>query len=276
MSFPLAAGASEPESYSSVQLFLHHAQRAQPHFKPTEKDRQQISRICTLLEGMPLGIELAAAWVNVMSCADIAAEIEGNLDFLTADQQGVAPRHRRLRAVFNHTWESLSAAERQNFRKLSIFKGGFTKKAAREVAGVDFPQLSALLEKSLVYRRKDGRYNLHDILNQFAAEKLAANPLEQNKLRDTHRKYYLDLLMRSTDELVGASQIGALQRLPVESANVRAAWYRTVAQGSLDELERITLRLMVYYILRGLHREGAETFRPALDRLRREQGLRFR
>jgi predicted ATPase/DNA-binding SARP family transcriptional activator len=270
LSYPLNGLAGDLEEYSSVQLFLHHAQRAQARFHASESDLQSISRICRLMEGLPLGIEMAAAWVRVLSCQEIAAEIEANLDFLETTQQGVPERQRSLRAVFNHSWKLLRPVEQQAFRRLAVFQGGFTRGSAAEVAGVGLPQLSGLVDKSLVHRHMDGRYDLHGMLRQFATEKLAAAPGEQSALREAHRAYYIDLLMQATNDLTGAGQKDALNRLTSEAANVRAAWYRTVAQGSLDELERITLTLMMYFVLRWRPQEGLETFAPALERLRHE------
>ncbi len=131
--------------------------------------------------------------------------------------------------------------------------------------------LTSLVDKALVYHDPGGRYALHEVLHQYAAEKLAADPVERDEQLEGHRKYYLDLLVRADRELAGAGQKQALDLLAPEAANMRSAWYRTVFIGSLDELEKLALPLMIYYQLRSLHQEGVETFRPALDRLRREQ-----
>jgi predicted ATPase/DNA-binding SARP family transcriptional activator len=270
LSFPLNPTDSNLEQYSSVQLFEHHAQRVQAHFHPGEADRVHISRICRLMEGLPLGIELAAAWVRVLSCQEIAAEIEKNLDFLETSLHGVPDRQRSLRAVFDHSWTLLTLAEQRAFRRLAVFQGGFTREGAAQVTGVGLVQLSALVDKSFIHRHQDGRYDLHESLRQYASEKQASFLVEQTEMREAHRAYYLDLLLQATYDLAGAGQKAALNRLTIEAANVRTAWYRTVAQGSLQELTRVTPSLMMYFLLRNRHQEALETFTPALERLRRE------
>ncbi len=122
LSFPLEDHPIEPEEYSSVQLFIQQAQRVQSHFQPGEAEKLAITRICRMVAGMPLGIELAAAWVRVLSCQEIATELSANLDFLASTQRGLPERHRSLRAVFDHSWKLLNPAEQQAFRRLSVLR----------------------------------------------------------------------------------------------------------------------------------------------------------
>src|SRR5690606_39209661 len=131
-----------------------------------------------LVHGLPLGIELAAAWVKTLSLAEIADEIERSVDFLITPLRDTPERHRSLRAVFDYSWQLLPPAQQVAFRRLAMFAGGFDRQAAQAVAGATLPVLAALVDKSLLYRGAAGRYVLHEMLRQYAAEQLAANPAE--------------------------------------------------------------------------------------------------
>jgi predicted ATPase len=109
-----------------------------------------IVRICRLVDGLPLGLELAATWVRILSVDEIAREIERNIDFLTTSARDIPPRHRSIRAVFDYSWEMLTAEEQRILRQLAVFSGGFARDAAEQVAGARLSQLSALVDKSLL------------------------------------------------------------------------------------------------------------------------------
>ena len=134
-----------------MDLFIERAQQVNP-VPLDEKDTPDVVRICQLVEGMPLAVELAAAWTRVLSCREIADEIERGIDFLETDLQDVAPRHRSVLAVFEHSWRLLPDAEQDVFKRMSVFRGGFTSKAAQSVTGATLRQLSTLVDKSLVQR----------------------------------------------------------------------------------------------------------------------------
>jgi len=129
----LPATVTEAEGYHAVQLFVQSAQRVAPDFGLTAGNLPHVVRICQLVEGLPLGIELAAAWVRMFSCQQIADEIERSLDFLSNPGGSNPGRQHSLRATFEYSYNLLSERERALFRKLSVFRGGFTAEAARQV-----------------------------------------------------------------------------------------------------------------------------------------------
>ncbi len=135
---------------SAVMLFVQQARRVQAGFTLTDEDAPCVVRICQLVEGVPLGIELAASWVRLLPCRGIVAEIEKSLDFLTSAWQNVPERHRSVRAVFDYSWNLLTPAEQTAFRQLSIFRGGFHRNAAARGVGVSLPLLAGLVDKSSV------------------------------------------------------------------------------------------------------------------------------
>ncbi|MFQ6049389.1 MAG: BTAD domain-containing putative transcriptional regulator, partial [Phycisphaerae bacterium] len=134
LSCPEDANAADAEEHGAVQLFLHAARRLRPDYALTDRNRPAVIRICHLVGGMPLGIELAAGWVRILSTTAIADEIAHNLDALATTMRDVPERHRSLRAVFEESWQHLTPAEQAVFRRLSVFRGGFSREAAEQVA----------------------------------------------------------------------------------------------------------------------------------------------
>jgi len=129
---------------------------------------------------MPLGLELAAAWVRKLSCAEIAQEIEHSLNLLTTPWRNVPERHRSIRAAFDYSWNLLTDEERQAFRQVAVFRGGFRREAAEAVMGGQWSAAGGqLIDKSLLQVTPSGRYEQHPLVHQYAEEKLAEIPTEQ-------------------------------------------------------------------------------------------------
>ncbi len=274
--FPMNGDTGRLEDHSAVQLFLRRAGQADASGRLTEEDMPCVIRICQLVEGMPLAIELAAAWLKVLSCREIAAEIERGLGFLTTQVQDLPERHRSLRAVFDHSWELLSAAEAAAFRRLSVFRGGFTREAATQVAGADLAILSALVDKSLVHRHESGRYEVHELLRQRAAERLQEQTGEANAARDRHSSHFLSFLERRTTALKGGGQRQALDEIAAEIDNVRDAWSWAVAHRRAAEMRRAAEALFRFYLTRSLFQEGRQAFARAVQALQGEDSAALR
>lgn len=258
------------EAYSAVQLFLHRAQTVNPGYVLSEAETPCVVHVCRLTEGTPLAIELAAAWLRLLSCQEIAQEIEQNLDFLTTSLRNVPERQRSLRAVFDYSWRLLSAEEQRIFRQLAVFRGGFQVEAARQVAGAALPLLLALVDKSLLRRTDTGRYTRHLLLWQYAAEKLDESLLEKEKVQALHSHYYAAFLHGKERLLIGGQQKEALAEINTEIENVRAGWRWAVAQGDLAAIEPALESLFHFYDIRSWFQEGAESFGWAATSLRGE------
>lgn len=267
MSFPQDGEVESLEVYSAVQLFLQSARQTNPHFTLEQEEVIHLVRICQLLEGMPLGVEMAAAWVKMLSCREVAQEVERGLDFLTASLQDLPERHRSLRAVFDHSWRLLPAAQQQAFCRLSVFRGEFDREAAGEVAGADLALLSALVDRSLVRRNPTGRYEMHQVLREYAAEKLALDPALDNLTRDRHCHYFAGFLQERERALSGAGQKLALDEIGRELENIRAAWHRAVDQCLVPEMGQAMGSLHRFWEVRSRFQEGAEAFRQAVAAL---------
>ncbi|RPJ42948.1 MAG: hypothetical protein EHM21_12180 [Chloroflexi bacterium] len=208
---------------------------------------------------MPLAIEMAAAWVRVLSCAEISEEIERGLDFLSAASRDVPTRHRSMRAVFDHSWKLLSGEEQEALLRLSVFQGGFRREAAEQVAGAVLPVLSALVTKSILRRNEAGRYDLHDLVEQYAVKSFRECPEEQAAVQARYSRYYLNLFSRSEGRLRGSAQYKALAELAAEIDNFRAAWDWAVTHGELNQIEQTLRVFTILYDMRGWLQEGLDT-----------------
>lgn len=220
LSYPQGV-VGNPESYAAIQLLRLSAERH--GVTPQAGDTAALVRICQLVEGSPLALELAGSWIKLMSFAEIADEIGHNLDFL-ASTGPVAGRHTSMRAVFQGSWQRLSASQQQRLAALSVFSGGFDRQAAEQVAGADVRMLLELVQKSLLRRRDDGRYDLHPLIQQFAHTMLTDE--QRRKLQQSHAQYYLTFLARETALQPG--RYAKMTHLTSQFANIRSAWETAV------------------------------------------------
>lgn len=250
-------------TYSAPALFVQRVQQARAAFKPSVQNWSAILRICRLVEGMPLGLELAASWIPAMSCQEIAAGIAHSLDFLTTTLRDVPDRHRSLRAVFQHSWSLLTAEEKAVLRQLSVFRGGFTREAAEQVTGTMLLPLAGLVRKSLVVRERHGRYTIHELLRQFAAERLAESPTAVATTQKAHATYFATFLQEREADLWAGRQLEALNEITTDLDNVRQGWLWAVEQNDLGLLNYAALALFFFFDIRGHIQEGERIFRLA-------------
>lgn len=255
-----------PESYSAVQLFCERAQRVRRDFSPAD-ELTGIVRICRLVEGMPLAIELAAVWTKAFPCEQIAVEIRHNLHFLRSNARNLPERHRSMQAIFDQSWALLSAQEQRVFASLSVFQGGFSYEAAEQVAQASMSILAALLDKSLLRFDPDRHYRMHELLRQYAAERLK-EVQEMGGLLDRHCAYYADFIYLRTEELKGGRQRNALLEIAAELENIRAAWQRAVEQEQAERILKMARPLEHFYLMRSRTVEGFDLFEKAMQHVR--------
>jgi predicted ATPase len=271
MEVPDSSRPEDPLSFPALELFLDRIRRLNPEIRLSDSDTPYAIRICQLIEGSPLGIELAAGWTRFLSLAEIASEIETSLDFLTSSLRNVTPRHRSLRAVFNYSWELLETAERRVFIRLSIFRGGFTRTASARVTGAGMDDLAALTDKSLLNKNPTGRFEMPEVIRQFAQEKLMADPETGDSIRERHARHYLDFLSSLRRDLEGDNQLTALEALRSDSENIRLAWRWAIEDHRFSELNEAYKSLYRYLEFRGRLVEGLETFEELASLLRANQ-----
>jgi predicted ATPase len=193
----------EAAGYEAVQLFQQRARLLRPGSLATDTDIEGAGRICRLVAGVPLAIELAARWVRSATPAVIADRLAGGLELLETSAADVERRHRSLRAVIDWSWQLLTDDERRVLARLSVFRGGFDLDAAAAVAGATLPLLAGLVDQSLVEVGEDGRYSLHELVRQYAAERLAADPADKQATRERHAQHYAGLLPDPAEATAG-------------------------------------------------------------------------
>ncbi|MBX3085800.1 MAG: helix-turn-helix domain-containing protein [Anaerolineae bacterium] len=254
LSFPAQKTNEEIGRYSAVELFVQTANRLQHTFS-LEGNQDAVIDICQAVEGMPLGIELAATWLRVMPCHQIAAKIRQNANFLATSVRNVPDRHRSLRAVFEHSWKLLSDDECSALMKLSVFRGGIDPDAAEQVARAHLSLMAGLVDKSLVRLNAIGRYEMHELLRQFATDKLRDS---HEGAEAQHFHYFLALAEQIERRLFGPQHMVSMDRLEIEHDNFRAALGWALAAGEAEAGLQLAGALGWYWNRRTYWREGCE------------------
>ncbi len=261
------AGNGLPEA---VQLFINVAEQVQRKFVPTPADLAAIGAICRWVEGLPLALELAAAWTPDQSCGEIAQALTQDGELLTAVWRNAPERQRSMQATFEHSWCLLLPEDQVSFACLSFFQGGFTLAAAQVVAEVEGAVMARLVAKSLLRRSADGRYHLHGLIRQFAAQKLERFAGESARIAPRHAAYYLAFLAEQESALKGSQQDAALVAIDQEIGNVRQAWDWAVEQltcGNATAAEWLQQGLESFFLFYALHswyQAGAVLFARAV------------
>jgi predicted ATPase/DNA-binding SARP family transcriptional activator len=255
------------EEFSSAMLFLQTAHRFQPKLAITPDDLTTLSGICRLVEGMPLALELAASWVDTLSLEDIFSEIQVSDDFLRTEWRDIPQRQRSIRAVFDSSYVRLNQEEQIVFSRLSVFRGGFTRDAARFVAkreaekSVFLELLSRLVRKSFLrFDPAKNRYQVHELLRQYGEAKLSEDSPQEAEVRDRHSRYFCDWLAQREEGLKSARQSIVFKEIKNESENLRTACFWAAANKKFSQLLPAINPLGYYYQLSGEFQLGKITF----------------
>ena len=267
LDYPATARQNGSAHYSALRLFISCARRHDITLVFSDADLPHIARICQLVEGMPLAIELAAAWVRTLSLKEIAREVRRDTGFLVTNEHNVPTRHRNLRTVFDHSWNLLAEDERGAVLGLAIFRRGFQREIAEQVAGASIELLSTLVDKSFLRRTATGRFELHELLRQYLIKKLEENPARELAVRNNFCRYYADFLSQREKYWRAGRQPEILADISDEIDNIRAAWQWSIDQAYWNLIEQYVESLFFFYDLRGLVQEGADSFAAAAARL---------
>ncbi len=272
----LPVSSDAAASADATALFVERARRVQHGFEVTEADLRTVYRICCLVDGMPLAIELAASWVRMLSLVEIEQEIANSFDILSTSTRDVPGRHQSLRAVFEHSWRLLSDEERRVLCRLTVFRGGFDRAAAVAVVGASLPVLAALVDKSLLRQTTPTtgtgslirRYDLHELVRQYATTYLAADTEAYGNAHDRHCNYYISWLESRIFLLQGREQVITIAEMSQEIDNLRASWTWATSHHKLSEMERAHAVLHWFYEYRTWYVEGEATFQQAAAALK--------
>lgn len=253
-------------SADAFDLFVQAAKRQRPKFVVTPENKLCIEKICKLTVGMPLAIELAAVWTRLRTCREIALAISDNLDFLSSQQRDLPDRHRSVRAVFEHSWGSLSTEEQKILSRMTLFRGGFSADSAYKIANATWARLAPLVDKSLLQQRlynKDStpqvRYDMHPLLRQFSAEKL-----QDQAVAERHAAYFTDFIdSRSTQIQQGG--VVALNDVQREMGNIRTAWQYSIDHQTVELVARMVIPLGYFLDMRCRWAETITLYYQLLD-----------
>ena len=253
--------------FEAVRLFVERAEAVKTDFVIAEENASAIATICHRLDGLPLAIELAAAWVKVLSVKQIAAQLDDACRLLRGGSRTALPRQQTIQATIEWSYRLLSEQERTFFCRLCIFAGGCTLEAAEAICageGIGEEQvlelLSHLIDQSLVYmqeRSGEVRYRLLEIIQQFGQKQLEAMG-EAISIRRCHRDWYLGLAEQAEQELVGGHQAAWLDRLEAEQDNLRSALRWSLEQHEGEKAAGISASIWSFWLLRGYLSEGRE------------------
>jgi len=243
----LDAGDGEQidEAADAVALFLERARRAGEDIG--SENQGEVTVICKAMGGMPLAIELAAAWTPVLPVSEIASEVQANLDFLSTSLTDIPERHRSVRAAFAQSWRRLSPALKEAFSQLAVFPAPFSRDASAEVARTTLPTLLALMNKSLLRRADFDSYDIHPLLREFGLDELGdAREATARK----HAEYYIGRLLEREQRLRGSiEQIEIRDEVASELDNLRPATLWAIENLSTGEVVAALNALQPFYFL---------------------------
>jgi predicted ATPase/class 3 adenylate cyclase len=253
---------------SGAQLFLEAAHRTNPGFVLESGDLDALAEILRLTGGMPLGILLAAAWVDMLSIGEVATEIRRSLDFLETEMRDIPDRQRSIRAVFDYSWALLSPEEREIFSALSVFRGGFSREAAEAVAEASLRGLAGLVNKSLLTASPDTRrYEVHELLRQYAAAELERDAERNRETTKAHADFFADRMGEALTLVRTGGQARLLRAIDLDIENIRSAWRYQIAVGDAVAAGQFILGLFLFYEYRGFYLTAVAFFDGALDLL---------
>ncbi|GAB4575744.1 MAG: hypothetical protein Kow0077_28750 [Anaerolineae bacterium] len=261
LSCPPDASGEDILAYDAVQLFVQRTSSYASDFA-VDGHEDAIVAICRRVDGLPLGLELAASWLRVMPVEQIAHEV---LDLM--NRYAEAPeRHSSLRGMLEDTWRRLPERFRTGLMALTVFDGGFTQAAAEAVNGVSASLLASLVNRSLLELDfHSGRYKMHPLIAEFAGDQLGADEVLAEQHRARHESYYVQLLHDLGSEISGEGKDRAFALLARDMANIRLAWQRAISWQDYAALQQAAATLAAYYAEQCWYDEAIAMFGAAAD-----------
>ena len=267
LDLPPADSPQNMDDFDSIHLFIQKAKQVRPVFSLNPENAPAILRVCHLVDGLPLGILLAAAWVEYFSPVEIAEQLCCNLDFLKHETRDGSKRHVSIRAVFDSSYRRLDEHQKAVFRKLTVFRGGFNLVAAEAVVGADLRTLIALVDKSMLWRNPDsGRYDMHELLRQYAGEELVIAG-EKDETLSSHAGYYSEFVYQREPTIKSHLQSKALDEVQGDFENIRLALSWGIEKRDFVTAHKMIPGLYAFCDMRSRFYEGESIFRLAMEGL---------
>ncbi len=256
----------ELNNYTGIALFSQRAEQARSGFEVTEENAAHIRKICSRLDGLPLALELAAARIRMLTPEALLNRLEHALDLLTTGTKDMPERHQTLRATISWSYNLLTEPEKQLFRRLSVFEGGFTLEGVEVVgyanslsAFAALDELESLVDKGLVQNIDNGeRFGMLQTIRDFALEQLAAGR-ESDETRLRHATFYTAVAHLINLGTQGVGQLKRMKQGALEDANIRSALDYLMACGKNGDQDATELALRLcgecclYWHIRGKH-----------------------
>jgi predicted ATPase/DNA-binding SARP family transcriptional activator len=264
--YPAQPDSLDLEQYGAIKLFVQNARRILPGYLLRPNDKPAVIRICSLVDGLPLGIELASSWVRAYSCQEIADSIQDNLDFVRTTSQDVPIRHRSLRAAFDHSWILISEESRRMLVRLSIYRDGFSLQAAQYMHAVPI-MLADYIDKSLLTRQSSGRYYMPETIRVYAEEKFKQDTQEYSRTINTYCDYYRDFLIKKVQGISTKAGPIIIDEIHTEYKNILVALTQALDYGNWQDLSKSLYPLFSYLSMLGNFREERDIALSLRNRL---------
>ncbi|MEN8171798.1 MAG: BTAD domain-containing putative transcriptional regulator [Chloroflexota bacterium] len=273
--FPQSLDVENPESFPAVKFFIQSVRRIQPGLSNALAQKTEaIIRICQLVEGLPLALELAANWVPVLSFTEIAAGIGQGIGIMQTNNLDVPERHRSMETVFDYSWALLPPRHQELLEHLSLFSGEFDRQAAEIIANASLSGLAALVQKSFLHRSTvTGKYHIHPLLKQFARKRLAAREKQKEEsesslVRQRYSQYYLGQIIQQKDDLMLRNSWQDIKKHQAELPHLHQAWRWAVEHRDFETIGQSSTALAVIYLHLGLYSDGFAVLDMAIANLR--------
>ncbi len=250
----------------SIALFVERAGRTLAGFQLDADALPAVARICRLVGGLPLAIELTAALTDHFTPQEIAATLDEDMTLLT-ESPGVTdlpPRQQSVQAAFDYAWRLLEKPEQEMLAQISLFRGEFSRDAALAVSRGSLTSLAALVDRSLLRVVRPGCYVLHALVRHFA---LAARPDLHAAASTRYSRFFADFLQQQHPNLQGPRQRAAITAVRQDLDNIRHAWEMAVAAARVSTLDAMLPPLVTFFSDSGRVAAGAALFTAATDGL---------
>ncbi len=253
---PYLETAESDEHPEALSLFLTRTKQYHQENNINIKELEDASQICRVVEGLPLGIELAAAWTSVLSFSEIAEEIQANYGFLEDRRHETSKKHQSMRAVFNSSWNLLEDLQKETLLRLSVFRSAFSHQAAKEVCNTTLSNLSSLLDRSMLRKNFRGKFDIHPMVRQFCQEILAGKNEERLEIIHNHYRYYSEYLSDRMPGIYDLNPNNSRSEIQANLTNIVAAVEYVVLHPESDPDLTIILDIFSFFLIQGWHEGG--------------------